>query len=129
MTSKHYLNNRDLYEEVVKSQQQGQPTEKLGEMFMLLAERNANHRWFCRYPFREDLISVGTLACIKAYDKFDGERFDNAFAFFTSCIHNALKQYVKKEYDQSNIVDALKIENGLDPSYGYNDSMSEDNHD
>lgn len=118
---KNYIDPKKFYNEVIYSQELGYVTEELGKMFMTLAERNVNHRNFVRYPYREDLISVGVLACMKAINKFDPSVGSNAFAFFTTVIHNDLKQYIKREYNQQNIINGLKVENGLNPSHGYQD--------
>lgn len=126
---KIYLKNKNLLAELEKSRKQDRITEELGEMFMLLSERNVNHRHFVRYPFREDLISVGVMACCKAWKSFNPEKaeYPNPFAFFTTCIRHALIQYVKNEYKNSNAKNALKVDAGLDPDYGYQQLLEDEN--
>lgn len=125
-----YLSNKEFVAEVVKCQEEGQISDRLARMFMLLAEKTSTHRFFVRYPYREDLISEGILACVKAYKKFDVNRQTesgepNAHAFYTSCIFNAFKMYTKNQYNQKNIKDALLVENNMDPSYGYKETMDD----
>ena len=116
-----YMSNKELYDEVIKCQQAGYVSDELAKMFMLLSEKNATHRYFIRYPYQEDLIMTGVLACVRGYDKFDPERGDNAFAYFTSCIWNAFKQYIKKEYYFKNVKDEVMVDNEMNPSYGYDE--------
>ena len=118
-----YMSNKELYDEVLKCQREGQVSDKLARMFMLLCEKNATHRYFVRYPYKDDLISAGILACINGYDKFDPNRGDNCFAYFTSVIWNSYKMFLKKEYNYKNTKDALMVENNLNPSYGYTEAQ------
>lgn len=122
---KQYLKNKELMAELRKCIEQDKVTERMGMMFMLLSERNTRHRYFSRYTFREDLASVGVLACMKAWRSFDIDNYDNPFAFFTSTIHRAFIQYIKKYYDQKNIQNEVKVQNGLEPEHGYNEMKQE----
>ena len=121
--SKYYMTNKELLAEIVSCQKKGVMSEKLGEMYMLLSERNINHRHFVRYPFRDDLISVAVTACCAATFKFNPEKSNNPFAFFTTCIRHSCYQYLKKHYNQTNIKNKLKVDNGLNPDYSYADAM------
>lgn len=126
---KKYLTNKNLMYELEKSKEQGYMTDELGKMFMLLAERYTSHRFFVRYPpgFKEELVSTGVLACCKAWESFDPSRqtHPNPFAFFTTCVHNAFVQLCKKEYNQKNIVNALKVDEGMNPDHGYQEIIDE----
>lgn len=120
---KYYMTNKELLAEIVSCQKNGVMSEKLGEMYMLLSERNINHRHFVRYPFRDDLISVAVTACCAATFKFNPDKSNNPFAFFTTCIRHSCYQYLKKHYNQTNIKNKLKVDNGLNPDYSYADAM------
>jgi len=57
---------------------------------------------------------------------WDGEPLDydhkicnNPFAFFTTCIHNSLLLFLKKEYQERNIFNKIKIQEGLEADFGY----------
>lgn len=145
--SEHYLASADFYTELITSKMSGSISNKLAQMFVLLSERNANHRHFVRYHhMREDIIAIGQLACLKGFDSFrpfkDKERSiewaesmteieynhewcSNSFAFFTTCIRNAIIQHLKSEYNQSNIINKRKLSLGLDASFGYTDHIKE----
>lgn len=122
---KNYLNNRDLYDELIKCQQTGRMSEHLGKMFVLLSEKYSTHRYFNQYSFKDDLISTGTLACCNAFMKFDPNKSSNPFAFFSSVVYHSFLQTIKKEYKQKDIKDSVLVENELNPSYGYEDRLKE----
>lgn len=141
---KDYLTQRELFEEIIKCRIEGQISEKLGAMFIKLSSKLANHYKFVRYAhIREDLISMGSMACCKAFQKFhpykdkdipwdeetpieyDYLTHSNSFAYMTSSIWNAFLQLLKKEYAFTNAVNASRLEEGHDASFGYNDMISE----
>ncbi len=122
---KNYLNNRDLYDELVKCQQEGQMSDKLGRMFMLLAKKYSTHKYFNQYPYKEDLISTGTLACVNAFQKFDPNKSSNPFAFYSSVVYHAFLQMIKKEYKQKDVKDSILVEHDYNPSYGYEERVKE----
>lgn len=128
MATKYYIDKQEMYDEIVKSHEIGKCTENLGKMFMLLCEKYSHHYYFKDYgrkygrAFKEDLISCGLHACLKAWDKF-GLEFNNPFSFFTTCIFRAYIGYLAKEYKQGNIKNALKLDAGLNADYGYEEMM------
>lgn len=145
--SKHYLSSGEFFDAIMESRMQGKISDKLAMMFVLLSERNVNHRNFVRYHhIRQDLIQVGQLACVTAFKSFrpfkskeDSDKWEenqcvidyhhehcsNSFAYFTTCIRNAIIQFLKTEYNESNVVNKTRLESGLDASYGYVDMVSE----
>ena len=110
-------------------------------------------KWVRYTHIRDDLISTGIVACCRAYMKFrpnrnildrdeddviikttpvlwDGEmvKYDyvqhyNPHAFFSTVIDNALLQFIKKEYNQINTINELKLSAGLDSDYGYDEMV------
>lgn len=141
---KNYISSREFFNCIMDARIKGYITNELAGMFMLLSERNANHRKFVRYHhIRQDLISVSNLACVKGFPKFrpykdkerlwdgvspieyDHEVCSNIFSFFTTCIHNALKQHLKDEYNQSNINNKMRLQMGMAASDGYCDMIKE----
>lgn len=141
---KIYLSQKDLFDEIIKCRIEGRISEKLGVMFMTLSRKYANHRNFVRYyHIREDLVAIGAAACCKGFDKFrpykdremvwdeetpikyDHNICNNAFAFFTTIARNDFIAFLKKEYNQSNITNEMRLESGLDASYGYEDFVAE----
>ena len=126
---KHFIDKNEFLDEVIKSQKQGKVTERLGQIFLTLSEKYTQHKDFVRYPpeVKQDLINEGTIVCLKGYDKFDPERSNaNVFAFFTLAVRRAFIQYVMKEYKQKNIRDEMMVENGLNPSWGYEETKEKE---
>ena len=51
--------------------------------------------------------------------EYDHKICNNPFAFFTTCIHNSLLLFLKKEYQERNIFNKIKIQEGLEADFGY----------
>ena len=146
-TKKNYLDTNTMFNEWVKSYQNGKISNELGLMFQKLSEKNANHRYFVRYThIREELISEGVLGCIRGFKKFHPLRSEDPdapivwdgvcdieyhhttcnspFSYYTRIIHNAFKQYLKQhEYKQRNINNSLREQNDLPTDEGYNEML------
>lgn len=71
----NYVEPSEFFNETLKCLKNGEISNELGSMFLLLGERIVNHRHFVRYThLRGDLISVCVHACCRAYDKFRPDR-------------------------------------------------------
>lgn len=143
-TDNFYITQRELFDEIIICRIKGKISNKLGTMFQLLSTKYSNHRNFVRYyHLKPDLIAAGCEACCKAFVKFrphkdkdiiwdeqstiefDHNIHNNSFAYFTTAIHNNFLTIVKAEYRQSNILNEMRLDNGLDASFGYTDMMSD----
>lgn len=125
---KNYLNNRDLYDETVLSQEQGRMTDKLARMLMVLCERykKSSQGDFTRYTYFDEMKSTAMENLVRtAWKKFDAERFSNAFAFYTQCVHNSYLQYLNYEKRHRRIRDALIVSIGLSPSDSFMEEYRE----
>jgi len=125
----NFLNNSDLLEETKKSQKDGKMTEKLGKMLILLCDKYRANRVrranFTNYSYFEDMKSFALLNLVKSgWHKFDTLKYQNAFAFYTQCIHNSYLQYLNSEKRHRNVRDALLVENGHNPSFKYMEENS-----
>lgn len=125
---KNFLNNSDLYNETVKSQEEGRMTEKLATMLLVLCDRykKSTQGDFTRYTFFHEMKSNALENLVKnAWRRFDADRFSNAFAWYTQCVHNSYLQYLNYEKRHRNIRDALLVANGKTPSFKYMEEQSE----
>lgn len=122
---KHYINNREFYNEVVASQKEGRISPRLAEMFSLLAERYGTRPNFSGYSYLDEMVCAAKVALCAGYTKFDPERFDNPLAYFTSVTHSAFLQVLNKEQRQRDIRDQILVDNDLEPSTGYADRVKE----
>lgn len=127
---KHFLNNGDLLEETIKSQTNGRMTDKLGKMLMILCDRYRASRTgnFTRYTYFDEMKSAALENLVKnAWHKFNAELYTNAFAYYTSCVHNSYLQVLKYEKKHRNIRDSLLIESGQEASFTYMEENSSNN--
>lgn len=109
--------------ELIECQKAERVSDKLAKMFLLLSERYARKPGFSGYTYKDEMISHALLACISGYQHFDTTRYENVFAYFTSCIHRAFLQILIKEKQQQRIRDSLLVDAGLDPSYSYTEFL------
>lgn len=79
---KNYLNNRDLYDEIVKSKEQDQLTPKAEKMLVMLAERAIRKLTYVSEDDRQDCLQFALLDLLKYWRNFN-PKYTNAFAYFT----------------------------------------------
>jgi DNA-directed RNA polymerase specialized sigma subunit len=123
--SSDYLSNKQMYEELIRCQLAGKISDKLGKMFLLLSKHYATKPNFSGYTYKDEMISSGVLACCVAFTKFDGNKSNNPFAYFTQCIHHSFLQVLNKERANQDIRDKLLIQAELNPSSGFCDRERE----
>lgn len=115
----NYLNNRDLLAQVVHCQQTGKMSNELVKMLTLLVERYSTKGNLAGYSYIEDMRSHAMVNLVTAWKKFNPEKSNNPFAFFTECVKNSFNQYLNYEDKESTAKNELLIAYGLDPSYNY----------
>lgn len=117
---KIYLNNKLLYPEVVKCQENGnRMSEELGKMFILLVDKYGSKANFASYTYNEDMRGYALVELCKNWHKFDALKYSNAFAYFTSCVTNSFLQFLNRETYQRNVRDQLLCDAGLEPSHTF----------
>ena len=83
---KNYLNNRDLYDEIVISKSleegKGKLTTKAEKMLMLIAQRAIGKMKYNNDADREDCLSSAYLDLLKYWRGFN-PKYTNAFAYYT----------------------------------------------
>lgn len=80
--TKNYLNNKDLYNEIVKSKEQGKLTRDAEKMLILLAERAIRKMVYVDPADRDDCLQFALLDLLKYWKNFN-PKYTNAFAYFT----------------------------------------------
>lgn len=123
--SSDYMTNKEFLAEIVACQLDGRVSNKLGSMFMMLATRYATKPNFSGYSYKDEMIAAGVLACVAGYNKFNTDRGTNAFAFFTSVVHNSFLQILNKEKRQQDIRDQILVDEDLNPSHNYLERMAD----
>jgi len=113
---KHYLTKDELLGEVIKSKEVGVVSRELAKMFMLIADRYSRKYSFANYSYREDMVAYALVNLCANGLKFDPERSNNPFAFYTTAIYRSFLQYLAEEKKHRSIRDTLILEQGMSPS-------------
>ena len=121
-----YLNNRELLAEVKRSKENKVMSALLAKMLMLLCSRFAKKGNFVNYSYNEDMQAYAMMMLVRTWDRFDPEKYDNPFAFYTQCIKNSFIQYLKNEKRERQARDVMMIDIGLSPSYSYDGGKRSD---
>jgi hypothetical protein len=79
---KQYLNNKDLYDQIVLSIEQNKLTPEAEKMLILLAERAINKLSYVNNDDRQDCLQFALLDLLKYWRSFN-PKYTNAFAYFT----------------------------------------------
>lgn len=69
----------------------------VGECIVKMSERLATTYRFRNYTYREDMVGNGIIAAVKYAKNFDGNRFNNGFAYITQIIFSHMILTIKKE--------------------------------
>lgn len=122
-----YLTSKDLREQVAISKAQGQMTDALARMLLLLISRFAQKPCYSGYNYNDDMQQYAMMMLCKTWDKYNEEKSANAFAFFTQCVKNSFNQYLNLEKRQRVIKDQERINQGLNPSFAFQSGLREVN--
>ena len=110
----HYINNKTLYTELVKyktivedaknSGQEKPPIPKyIVESLMTLATRLSYKANFINYSYIDEMILDGIENAINSVEKFNPDRTNNPFAYFTQIIKNAFIRRILTEQKQAYV--------------------------
>lgn len=78
-----YLQNKDLYAEIVISKGRGILTGKAKQMLETLAKRTIRKMKYQNEDDRDDCLQAGLLDMFSNWPNFNEEKSENAFAYFT----------------------------------------------
>lgn len=110
----HYVDNKKFYTEMVKyisaynnSVDNDLPLPKIpnyiGECISKIANRLSFSRNFIGYSYRDEMISDGIENCILYLNKFNPDKYDNPFSYFTQINYYAFIRRIQKEQKQQYI--------------------------
>lgn len=105
---RNYVNNKDFLEALreykkacVEAENCGEELPQIpkyiGECIYKISTNLASKPNFSRYVFINDMIMDGVETSFRYIDRFDGDKYDNPFAFFSTVIWNAFVQRIQKE--------------------------------
>jgi len=110
----HYVNNKTLYEEMVKykektekckaeGKQLPQVPRYVGECFLLICNKLSSKPNFMGYSYRDEMVADAIENCVYAAHSFDPSKSTNPFAYFTQIAWNAFIRRIAKEKKQAYI--------------------------
>lgn len=103
---KNYLSNANLLAEIEASRKAGRMTEQLGDMILKLCERYAKHPDYMKiYSYDDDMQAFGVYTLVKVWSRFNPDKSQNPFAYFTQIAKHAFYQYLNYEKKQRDIKD------------------------
>ena len=85
---KEYVNNAALLQEFVKSKAQGSLTDEAIQMFMVMVENIQRKLYYKDSDDKQDCFQSALLDVLQYWDRFDPDKSNNPFGFFTSVIVN-----------------------------------------
>jgi hypothetical protein len=114
MATKHYVNNKTLYEtmkiyneKLIISKENGDAKPPIpnyiGECILLICTKLSYKPNFMNYSYRDDMIADGIENCIASVDNFNPAKSINPFAYFTQIAWNAFLRRIAKEKKQTYI--------------------------
>jgi DNA-directed RNA polymerase specialized sigma24 family protein len=111
---RHYVNNKDFYEAMVKYKAECKLAEEagkskprvpryVGECLMMICNKLSTKPNFMSYSYRDEMIADGIENCLASVDNFDPDKSINPFAYFTQIAWNAFIRRITKEKKQAYI--------------------------
>ena len=103
-TKTNYISNDAIMEEWRRWKDSGTVSERLGELLLVLGRHIMQSRYFCGYPehVKGDIVSDGTLKCLKNLKNFDPTKGCSHFSYLSRCIFTAGASYLAKHYRHLN---------------------------
>lgn len=106
--SKHYINNKKFFEEMVKRKEmvlaadaegieRPRISEYIGECILKLAQKVSNRPEFRGYTYKDEMEADAMMICVKYLDSFDPEKSKYPFGYFTRVVMNAFWHRLKME--------------------------------
>lgn len=86
----------------------------IGECFLKIATHLSYRPNFINYMYKDDMVCDGIENCIQYIDRFDPEKSNNPFAYFTQIIYYAFLRRIQKEKRQLDIKEKILEKSGYD---------------
>lgn len=127
---KHYAYIDDEVVEVARSHwrgdletgefdtEHGKLTTKLGSMFLKLVERYSHRANWRGYTYVDEMRGAALLQLSQAGLKFNEDKSDNPFAYYTATVNNSFTRVLNLEKRNQTIRDDILIDSGHLPSWG-----------
>jgi len=105
--SRHYINNKEFYQQLVEyhaaveRDPETQIPEEIGLKFMKIVQRMGTRGNFVNYSFLDEMMSHALHMMTRYILKFNPERSNNPFAYFSQIAKNAFIYWINKELKNS----------------------------
>lgn len=113
-----YLNNKDLYVEIIVSKAQGRLTRNAEKMLELLGNRTIKRMRYYNQDDENDCHQSGLLDMYQNWYNFNEEKSTNAFAYFTEIFKRGAakswNQLYKKKGDDDHQIKVISINSSND---------------
>jgi len=119
-----YLKNKDLFEEVKRAKELGYYTDELAAMHMLMVSKYITHPWWNGYTYKDDMMGHALMSLAAAALKFNPEKSNNPFGYYTEIMKNSFMQVKKQEAKHRNVRDVLLVEHGMEPSFAFTEALA-----
>lgn len=108
----HYIDNKKFYQamkdwknDILTAEKNNRPrpqvTNYLGECFVKICNHLAYKSNFVNYTFRDEMILDGIENCLRYADRFNPDKSENPFAYFTQITYYSFIRRIKKEARQT----------------------------
>jgi hypothetical protein len=115
---KHYLNNKELYIEIVISKAQGRLTRNAEKMLEILAKKTIKKMRYYSNDDKLDCYQSGLLDMYQNWYNFNEDKSINAFAYFTEIFKRGLAKgwndLYKKKGDNEHQIKLVSINSAND---------------
>jgi hypothetical protein len=116
-----YLNNKELYIEIIVSKAQGRLTRNAERMLELLAKKTIKKMRYWSNDDKLDCYQTGLLDMFENWYNFNEDKSTNAFAYFTEIFKRGLARgwnnLYKKKGDNEHQIKLISI-NGANDGNG-----------
>jgi hypothetical protein len=118
-----YLNNKDLYIEIVYSKAMGSLTNDAKIMLELLSKKCVKKMRYNNSDDKNDCYQTGVLDMFSNWHNFNEEKSENAFAYFTEVFKRGLargyNEIIKKKGDLKVKMYSLDTANDGEAMHGF----------
>lgn len=102
------ITNKMLMEELIPCLERGCMSNKLYGYFQYLIQKLSTYPQWLDYPDKDELMDAAQFQIIRKWHKFDPNKSNNAWAYFTSISQNAFLRVVREETRQKKIMQEMK---------------------
>ncbi len=114
----NYLNNKELYIEMIISKAQGKLTRNAEKMLELLAKETIKKMKYWSNDDKMDCYQTGLLDMYSNWHNFNEEKSTNSFAYFTEIFKRGITKgfntLYKRKGDNENLVKVISLDSSND---------------